>query len=62
MDRLGAGLPRGVDDLVDAQVALDAGAGPMRTASSAMLDMERRAIGVAIDRDGGDAHLAARCG
>jgi hypothetical protein len=36
MHRLGAGLAAGLDDLVDAQIALGRGGGPISTASSAI--------------------------
>ena len=58
MHRVGAGLPAGVEDMVDDEV----GGRSRRRADIDRLvghfDMQRVAIGVAIDGDGGDAEPA----
>ena len=59
MHRLGAGLPAGLDDLVDhADRTAAAGGGPMCDGLVGHLDMQRVAVGVGIDRDRLDAHPA----
>ena len=60
MDGLGAGLLAGGDDLVGRQVALAAGRGADVHGLVGQRDVARVAVGVGIDGDGRDAHLAAR--
>ena len=62
VDGVAAGPLGDVDDLVDAQVALARGrrADGVRLVGHA--HVERRAIGVGVDGDGADAHLAQRAG
>ena len=54
MHGLGAGLPAGLDDLVDHQVGFRRGGGPMRDRLVGHLDMQRVGVGVGIDGDGPD--------
>ncbi len=58
MNRLGARLLAGRDNLVDQQIRLPRRRRPEMNLLVRHLDMQRVLIGVRIDRDGGDAHLA----
>ena len=60
VDGVAAGLLRGVDDLVDAEVALGRRGGADRVRLVGDADVERGAVGVGVDGDGGDAHLVER--
>ncbi len=60
MHRLGAGLFASGDDLVDEQVAFGRGGRADVHRLVGHLDMQRVAVGVGIDRDRRDAHLAGR--
>ena len=59
VDRLGAGLERGLDDRVGAEVALRRGRRTEAHRRVGGLDMGRIGIGVGVDRDGLDAEIAA---
>ena len=59
MDGLGAGGPRGGDDLVLVEIALGSGRGPRATAIVGLEHVQRLAVRFGEDRDGDDAHLAA---
>ena len=58
MHGLGAGRLAGGDDLVDEQIALRGRWGSDQDGFVGHLDMQRVAIGLGINRDGGDAHTA----
>src|SRR5262245_60534125 len=57
MNRIGVRAPGGVDDLVDAEVALGRGGGADGVCLVSGAYVEARAIDVAVDGDRGDAHL-----
>ena len=60
MDRLGACLEAGGDDLVDREIGLGRGGRPYRDRLIRHLDMQRILVGFGIDGDGPDAHAARR--
>ena len=60
MDGFGAVAARGVEDAVDAQVALRGGRGTQVRRFVGHADVERGAVGVGVHRHGADAHLAQR--
>ena len=60
VNRVAAALLRGVDDLVDPQVALARGGGPDGVGLVGEAHVERGAIGVGVHGDRADAHLAQR--
>ena len=59
MQRVAAGAARDVHHLVDAEIALARGRGADRVRFVGQADVQRGAVGVAIDGDGNNAHLAA---
>ena len=59
MDGVGAGLLRGVEDAIDAQVALARRRGTDRHGVVGVDDVERGTVGVGVNGDGGIAELAA---
>jgi len=60
VDRLGAALLGGADDLLDREVALGRYGRPDQVGLVALPDVGRIAIGLRVDGDRGDAHLAER--
>jgi hypothetical protein len=60
MDRIGAGLSAGCDDLVDNQVALRGWRRPDMDRGIRQLDVRGKPIDVAIDRDGRDSAFPTR--
>ena len=60
MDRLGAGLEAGGDDLVDREIGLGRGRRADGDRLIRHLDVERVLVGFGIDGDGPDAHAARR--
>src|SRR5205814_7831852 len=57
MNRVGTGLFGGGDDVLDHQIALARGRRTDAEGLVARAHVERRAVGVAVDGDGADAHL-----
>src|SRR5205085_3547965 len=62
MDGVRARLLRRGDDVLDHQVALPRGGRPHADRLVAGADVQRAAVGVAVDGDGADSHLAAGAG
>ena len=59
MHRIGARGPRRRDELVDREIALRRGRRPQQRRLVGEQDVERFPVGLRVDGDGGDAHLAA---
>ena len=59
MDRLGAGLPRRRDDLLDPEIALGRGRRPDRDRLIGHADVQRVGVGLRVDRDRRDAEPPA---
>ena len=57
--RVTLGSPRDIHDLIDAQIAFARRRGADRIGFVGQPDVQRGAVGIAIDGDGRDAHLAA---
>ena len=60
MDGFGAVLARGVQDAVDAQIALGGGRGTDVFGLIGHAHVQRGAVGIGVDGDAGDAHFAQR--
>ena len=60
MDGFGAVLAGGVENAVDAQVAFGGGRGADVLGFIGHAHVERGAVGIGVDGDGGDAHFAQR--
>ena len=57
MDRLGTGLPGGLDDLGDVEVALGRHRGPDQEGLVGLAHVGRVAVDLRVDGDRADAHL-----
>ena len=60
MHRVGAGARSGIDQPIDPEVAVARRACSDRVRFVGQADVQRRAVALRVDRNGRDAHLAAR--